>query len=103
VKRAKVFVDGIYAGDLEEIVKNKDYRFVYREGYAGGSVSLTMPTHQRVYTFDRFPPFFEGLLPEGPMLGALLKKRKLDADNYFDQLVQVGKEMVGNVTVERDS
>ncbi|MES2273284.1 MAG: HipA N-terminal domain-containing protein [Chlamydiota bacterium] len=101
MKRAKVFVNGIYSGDLEEIAKGKEYRFTYREGYDGEAVSLRMPIGQQVYVFDRFPPFFEGLLPEGPMLDALLKKRKIDADDYFEQLMQVGKEMVGNVTVER--
>jgi serine/threonine-protein kinase HipA len=101
VKQAKVFVNGTYAGDLKEIVKNREYQFIYRLGYEGGPVSLTMPVHQQVYTFDKFPPFFEGLLPEGAMLAALLKKRKLDADDYFEQLLWVGQEMVGNVTVER--
>jgi serine/threonine-protein kinase HipA len=100
MKRAKVFVDAIYAGDLEELVKGKEYRFIYREGYDGGAVSLTMPLDRRIYEFDRFPPFFEGLLPEGPMLEALLKRRKIDGDDYFEQLLQVGREMVGNVTVE---
>lgn len=101
MKRAKIFVDDIYAGDLEEIVKGKEYRFAYRTEYKGGPVSLTMPTSQQVFNYDHFPPYFEGLLPEGSMLDALLKKRKIDADDYFEQLVLVGKEMVGNVTAER--
>ena len=101
MKRAKVFVDGVYAGDLEEIIKGREYRFAYQQGYRGESVSLTISTNQQIHVFDRFPLFFEGLLPEGPMLEALLKKRKLDADDYFEQLIQVGGEMVGNVTVER--
>lgn len=101
MKRAKVFVNDIYAGDLEEHVKGKEYRFVYKEGYEGEAVSLTMPNSQKVYIFNHFPPFFEGLLPEGPMLEALLKMRKIDADDYFEQLMQVGREMVGNVNVER--
>ena len=101
MRRANISVNGVYAGDLEEIVKGKQYRFTYREKYDGGAVSLTMPVSQKVYVFDRFPPFFEGLLPEGPMLEALLKKKKIDADDYLEQLMQVGKEMVGNISVER--
>jgi serine/threonine-protein kinase HipA len=102
MRKAKVFVDRIYAGELEEISKGKKYRFTYQEGYDGDFVSLTMPLKQRVYAFDHFPPFFEGLLPEGPMLEALLKKRKIDANDYFEQLMWVGGEVVGNVTIERD-
>jgi len=101
MKTARVFVDGIYAGNLEEIAKGKEYRFIYREDYKGISVSFTMPVSERIYTFDHFPPFFEGLLPEGATLQALLRKRKLDSDDYFEQLMVVGKEMVGNVTVEK--
>ena len=101
MKRAKVFVSDIYAGDFEEIEKAKAYRFIYRADYEGDGVSLTMPPSEREYLFDRFPPFFEGLLPEGSMMEALLKKRKLDANDHFEQLMCVGGEMVGNVNVER--
>lgn len=101
MKRAKIFVNGVYAGDLEEIVKGKKYQFSYREGYADGAISLTMPITSCAYTFDHFPPFFEGLLPEGPMLEALLRKRKIDANDYLEQLLWVGGELVGNITVER--
>jgi serine/threonine-protein kinase HipA len=101
MKRAKVFVGSAYAGDLEEIVKGKHYRFTYLEDYGGDSVSLTMPLSQKLYLFDHFPSFFEGLLPEGPMLEALLKRGKIDADDYLEQLIRVGGEMVGNVSVER--
>ena len=102
MKKAKVFVDGTYAGDLCETRKGKEYHFTYSDSYSGSSVSLTMPTHQKVYVFDRFPPFFEGLLPEGPMLEALLQKAKVDANDLFEQLVRVGGDLVGNVTVEKE-
>lgn len=101
MKRANVFVDGNLSGELIELKKGKEYRFEYCEKYVGLSVSLTMPTNQKIYLFDRFPPFFEGLLPEGGMLIALLKKAKIDDNDLFEQLMRVGKDMVGNVTVER--
>jgi serine/threonine-protein kinase HipA len=102
MKRAKVFVDGIFAGYLTEWEKNRQYEFAYLEEYNGSSASLTMPLTQRVYHFDRFPPFFEGFLPEGCMLELLLQKTKLDKNDHFEQLLRVGKEMVGNITVEPD-
>jgi serine/threonine-protein kinase HipA len=52
------------------------------------------------YLFETFPPFFEGLLPEGYQLDALLRKAKLDKNDYFSQLVTVGRDLVGSVTVE---
>jgi hypothetical protein len=35
------------------------------------------------------------------MLEALLKKTKIDSDDLFEQLMRVGGELVGNITVER--
>jgi serine/threonine-protein kinase HipA len=102
MKRAKVYVNGEFSGYLEEIAKGKEYRFAYRDGYEGEAVSMTMPKSQKAYQFDQFPPFFEGLLPEGAMLNALLKGHKLDRDDYLEQLMQIGQELVGNVTIGRD-
>ena len=103
MKKAKVFVDGVLAGLLLEIEKSRSYEFHYLDTYQGPSISLTMPLTQKIYAFDSFPAFFEGFLPEGLMLEALLKKRKLSEDDRFEQLLVVGKELVGNVTVERDT
>jgi serine/threonine-protein kinase HipA len=77
--------------------------FRYLESYDGPPVSLTMPVAQREYSFDGFPPFFEGLLPEGDMLEGLLRQRKIDRADAFAQLVAVGGEMVGAVTVTEES
>ena len=100
MRKANVFVDAIRAGELHEIVRKTHYRFIYDEDYRGASVSLEMPLSKQVYDYDRFPPFFEGLLPEGVMLEGLLRNAKIDRDDYFSQLVAVGQDMVGNVTVE---
>ncbi len=100
MKKAKIFVDGRFAGILEEIVKSRHYRFSYDDLYKGSSVSLTMPTSSKIYEYDRFPPFFEGLLPEGVMLEGLLKQTKIDRNDLMVQLITVGGDLVGNVTVE---
>jgi serine/threonine-protein kinase HipA len=47
-----------------------------------------------------FPLFLDGLLPEGIQLEGLLKTRKIDRYDYFSQLVAVGNDMVGAVTVK---
>lgn len=100
MRRAKVFNFGRYAGELIEVEKGKFYRFEYDEAYDGTPVSLSMPVSQKVYEFDKFPPFFEGLLPEGMQLEALIRQTKTDRDDLFSQLVIVGKDLVGSVTVE---
>jgi len=100
MRKAKVYVKGIEAGILIESVQGKEYAFEYLDGYNSLEVSRTMPTKQKVYNFDKFPPFFEGLLPEGIQLEGLLKIRKIDKNDYFSQLIAVGEDMVGVVTVK---
>jgi serine/threonine-protein kinase HipA len=101
MKRATVLVHGILAGFLDEIETGKEYLFEYAPDYNGPPVSLTMPIDARRYQFDHFPPFFEGLLPEGVSLEALLKEKKIDQHDYFEQLICLGKDLVGAVTVEQ--
>lgn len=100
MKKAKIFVDGIAAGELQELERGKKHLFTYFKEYTGPSVSLEMPRSQMVYEYDRFPPFFEGLLPEGIMLEGLLRYAKLDRNDLMAQLISVGEDLVGNVTVE---
>ncbi len=102
MRRATVCVHGEPAGVLEE---HGAARFVFRyfDTYGGAPVSLTMPITQREYRFERFPPFFEGLLPEGEMLDGLLRQRKLDRGDVFGQLVAVGEDVVGAVTIVEET
>lgn len=99
MRKAYVSVCDIKAGVLEESGVGK-YQFTYFDDYQGAPVSLTMPLKNKVYSFDVFPPFFEGLLPEGMMLEALLRKYKIDRDDYFSQLIIVGQDVVGAVSIE---
>jgi serine/threonine-protein kinase HipA len=100
VRQARVFVKGVQAGVLEEVNRGTAYAFRYLDDYRGDPVSLTMPVKTRETKFDRFPPFFDGVLPEGIMLEGLLRQRKLDRDDFFGQLIAVGEDLVGAVTVK---
>ncbi|MDR3627535.1 MAG: HipA N-terminal domain-containing protein [Ignavibacteriaceae bacterium] len=102
MKKAKVYNFGNYAGDLLEIEKGKKYKFVYDENYNGPAISLTMPISKKEYEYNNFPPFFEGLLPEGTQLDALVRQAKIDRNDFFSQLVLVGKDLVGSVSVSEE-
>jgi len=102
MRKAKVFFN---KGTLAGILTEKDaagYLFEYDANYDGPPVSLTMPTIQKGYQFDDFPAYFEGVLPEGFQLEALLRLEKLDRKDYFGQLVCVGKDLVGAFSVEEE-
>ena len=100
MRKAEVFVKGIEAGILSEIKQGAEYIFEYHDGYDGLEVSRTMLPSKKKYTFTVFPPFFEGLLPEGIQLEGLLKLNKIDKNDLFKQLIAVGNDMVGVVTVK---
>ncbi len=99
MRQARVSNYGSPAGILEERDDGR-YAFRYLDDYAGEPISLTLPTTKKEYEFDSFPPFFDGLLPEGFQLEALLRRHKIDRDDCFTQLVTVGRDLVGSVTVE---
>ena len=102
MRKAKVYVKGKEAGTLTEVLQGKEYVFEYLDGYDGLEVSGTMPKNKKAFRFDRFPPFFDGLLPEGIQLEGLLKLRKIDKYDYFSQLMAIGNDMVGAVTVKEE-
>jgi serine/threonine-protein kinase HipA len=99
MRKANVFVHGLAAGMLEELPQGR-YRFSYEPSYQGAPVSLTLSIQNAVHEFEQFPTFFEGLLPEGMMLEAMLRQYKLDRNDYFGQLILVGHDCVGAVTIE---
>lgn len=101
MRKAQILVNGTPAGILEETEPGRKYRFKYNKDYDGTPVSLTMPLRQEEFLFNKFPPFFEGLLPEGDMLDGLIREKKIDSKDYLSQLIAVGGELVGNVTVEK--
>ena len=99
MREAHVFQLGVRAGVLRELILQARYEFVYAPEYAGTPISLSMPVRREAYLFAKFPPFFEGLLPEGYQLEALLRHAKLDRSDYLGQLLQVGRDLVGSVTI----
>jgi len=99
LRRAAVCQAGELAGYLEEI-GDEGWIFSYLDDYRSSPVSLTMPVQLEPFRFAEFPSVFEGLLPEGPQLEALLRMHKIDRNNAFRQLVTVGADMVGSLTVK---
>ena len=98
LRRAEVFQSEIFAGYLQEELGGL-WVFEYIDGYKLTPISLTLPVRQEAYTFKEFPAVFDGLLPEGAQLEALLKTHKIDRNDYFKQLVTVGRDLVGSLSV----
>jgi serine/threonine-protein kinase HipA len=99
MRKAAVFFDSTLAGYLAE-TDRKEYGFEYLEGYQGGAISLTMPVSKMKFEFESFPAFFDRLLPEGQQLEGLLRQKKIDRTDNFSQLMAVGEDLVGAVSVK---
>ncbi len=102
MKLAHIYQQSQLAGVLEAR-DDGSFRFTYDPTFHGEPVSLTMPTSQRTWEFSSFPAPFEGLLPEGVNLDALLRLRKLDRHDLFGQLLAVGNDVVGSLRIEAAS
>jgi serine/threonine-protein kinase HipA len=97
-RRAAIYQQGIRAGTLRSS-DGRGWSFQYEPDYEGPPVSLTLPVRKDSYEFPDFPAFLEGLLPEGPQLEALLRTHKIDRGDAFRQLLVVGGDMVGSLSV----
>lgn len=100
MRKARIFVNNRPAAELLELAKDH-YRIVYDPSYIGSPISLTLPIAKGKFDFDSFPPFFEGLLPEGAQLESLIRQRKIDERDYFSQILAVGEDLVGNVSIRK--
>jgi serine/threonine-protein kinase HipA len=98
MRKAEVYQQGELAGTFEEIDRSH-YSFVYTTGYSGEPISLALPVREAPYEFDKFPALFEGLLPEGLQLEALLRQYKVDKKDMFQQMLIVGEDVVGSLTI----
>jgi serine/threonine-protein kinase HipA len=98
-RKAIIRQQRIPAGHLAELPSG-GWSFTYMPGYAGPPVSLTLQVRDEPWLFADFPPFLEGLLPEGPQLESILRKHKIDRGDCFRQLMVVGQDVVGSLTVE---
>ena len=99
MKVAHVYQQKQLAGKLTAH-EDGTFSFTYERDYCGEPVSLTMPVAQRDWKSTTFPAPFEGLLPEGIQLEALLRHRKLDRSDLFGQLLAVGSDVVGSLRIE---
>ena len=103
MKTALIYLQNNHAGTLTEHHRGSSYEFVYKKNYQRPPISLTMPITKTTSHFDTFPPFFDGLLPEGWQLEALLKQKKIDQNDLIQQLITVGSDLIGAITVKKKS
>ena len=101
LRRGKVFVQGRYAGMVEET--EDGYSFAYDSGYLeanGPAVSLTIPLQEEPFFSETLFPFFDGLIPEGWLLSVVTRNWKLDPEDRFGLLLVSCEDSIGDVSVK---
>ncbi len=99
---AKVFVQDRFAGLLRET--EEGYSFHYDADYLHSeqalAVSLTLPLREEEYSEKVLHPFFDGLIPEGWLLGVVSRNWKIDRTDRFGLLLASCGDCIGDVRIE---
>lgn len=102
MKKADIFIDGIYCGLLTE--DNDGFHFVYDSDYLklGGAVALSPTMPLSVSSYDDVMMFsvFDGLIPEGWLLEIVTNSWKLDPRDRMTLLMKCCKDCIGNISVK---
>ena len=103
-RTAYVYVRNVFAGELCET--DEGYSFTYDQRYLSSenasAVSLTLPLCEKAYTSKTMFPFFDGLIPEGWLLGVVSRNWKIDTKDRFGLLLVACKDGIGNVSIRED-
>lgn len=103
-RSACVFVQGIRAGLLCET--EDGYEFSYDKEYLALEhavpVSITMPLTDKTIKSNILFPFFDGLIPEGWLLGLVNRNWKIDISDRFGLLLAVCKDCIGDVSIRSE-
>jgi serine/threonine-protein kinase HipA len=100
-RQAKIYVQDRLAGVLKET--EEGYSFLYNEKYLkekdAVAISLTMPLKKEEYVSNVLFPFFDGLIPEGWLLGVVSKNWKINQNDRFGLLLAACRDCIGDVSI----
>ena len=100
-RAGRVYVQNHFAGVICET--DDGYQFQYDKNYLASenaaAVSLTLPLSDRPYQSNILFPFFDGLIPEGWLLGVVERNWKLDSRDRFGLMLAACRDCIGDVYV----
>ena len=100
-REARIFLYDKAVGLLSD--QDKGYVFQYFEAFlsepAAQAVSFTLPLHKESFISKTMFPFFDGLIPEGWLLGVAVGIWKLDPRDRMGLLLTCCGECIGAVSV----
>ncbi len=103
-RAGRVFVQNTYAGRIYET--DEGYAFEYDSSYISQdnavAVSMTLPLSSDLYKSNILFPFFDGLIPEGWLLGVVERNWKIDGKDRFGLLLAACRDCIGDVYIEAE-
>lgn len=101
MKRAMVYVHDRLAGRLTEDESGFTFEYdaAYLDSGAAEAVSLTLPLRREPYKATVLFPFFDGLIPEGWLLGIAERSWKISRLDRMSLLLACCKDCIGAVSV----
>ena len=101
-RSGKVFVQNKEAGLIRET--DSGYEFSYHKAYLEEEdsvpISLTLPLTEEIYRSNTLFPFFDGLIPEGWLLGVVERNWKIDGKDRFGLMLVTCRDCIGDVRIE---
>ena len=104
MRKAEVYYRDTKAGLLTE--DENGYLFCYDAAYLASEIaepiSLTLPLTSLPYRSSSLFSFFDGLIPEGWLLGVVSRNWKIDTKDRFGLLLVACKDGIGNVSISEE-
>lgn len=101
MKQAKIHIHNQLAGILTE--DENGFTFCYNGSYLeqedAEAISLTLPLSDKPYHNSVLFPFFDGLIPEGWLLGIAERSWKISQRDRMSLLMACCKDCIGAVSV----
>jgi serine/threonine-protein kinase HipA len=101
MKQANIHIHNQLAGILTE--DENGFTFCYEDSYLeqkdAEAISLTLPLTDKPYHNSVLFPFFDGLIPEGWLLGIAERSWKISQRDRMSLLLACCKDCIGAVSV----
>jgi len=100
-RKGMVYYRDVLAGIIEETDEGYEFTYVpeYFEKKPAKPVSLTLPLTKEKYSSRVLFAFFDGLIPEGWLLGLATDHWKVKSNDRFELLLLTCRDTIGAVTI----
>lgn len=103
-RKGYVYIQNHFAGIIAETEEGYTFRYdkEYLQRKDAVAVSLTLPLQQETNETTILFPFFDGLIPEGWLLGVVSRNWKINPNDRFGLLLSACRDCIGDVCIRNE-